>query len=302
MKKIKKVLSILLLIPVMFLFCACGGDPEDPTTPGGGGSQGPEVSLTVSDGFSMSKDLVDYFFESYTEEDNLKMGYDSSVKKSANILKSVNEVIGEYEELYWHKGLAVTVDDPTTEVNCLERFYVDDMSTNDSLNVELIMLFSYDDLDVEYSYKFYCFDVKINKTTKEATIECYYEDSKAQGGSNSTARFECFKISGKVGDKKEISSFNYYTFERNSKIVEPSITTVDNNTIKNFEGCKYLKGQSTIFYLKAQSDANMANYKSVQAEAALDVVSKVVAERNQIGIYMRVLESASGVLVPLVNG
>ena len=86
MKKIKKVLSILLLIPVMFLFCACGGDPEDPTTPGGGGSQGPETSLTVSEGFSMSKDLVDYFFESYTEEDDLKTGYASSVKKSVNIL------------------------------------------------------------------------------------------------------------------------------------------------------------------------------------------------------------------------
>lgn len=301
MKKLRKILSILLLIPAMLLLSACGADPETPP-PAGGGSQGTETSLTISDSFVMGKAIVDDFAAAYSEDDLLKSDYLTDVKDNANVLKTVSEVLGAYEELYWHYSTVVAVDDTNSQVNKLSKFYVDDMSTDEMLNVEVIMLFSYDGLNEEYSYRFYCFDVKVNKTTNEASIECYFEDSKVQGTSNSTATYKCFKITGTMGETKEISTLNYFKFERNTRIDAPSTSTVDNNSIKNFEGCKYSKSQQTKFYLVEQSDANLANQNSVQAETALEVVSKVQAERSQIGMAMKLLENASSVLVPVVNG
>lgn len=302
MKKLRRILSILLLIPAMLLLSACGSDPETPPPAAGGGSQRTETSLTISDSFVMGKDLVDGFDLLYGENDLLENNYLADVKNNANVLKTVSEVLGGYEELYWHYSIAVAVDDVNAQVNKLSKLYVDDMSTDEMLDVEVIMLFTYDGLDEEYSYKFYCFDVKVNKTTNEASIDCYFEDSMALGSSNSTATYKCFKITGTLGETKEISTLNYFKFERNTRIDAPSVSTVDNNSIKNFEGCKYSKSQQTKFYLVEQSDANMANHNSVQAETALEVVSKVQAERSQIGMAMKLIENASSVLVPVVNG
>ena len=296
MKKLKKVLSILLIIPVMFLFVACGGDPEEPSG-GNGGSQGTELSLSVSDSFVMSKDLIDDFFLGYEEDDLLKDEYSNTMKKDANILKAVADIIPDYTPLYWHYGVEVAAGE--SEVNKLEKFYIDDASNDDEINVEISMLFTYDGLNKDYSYKFYCFNVEVDKETNEFVVKCFCEESFVKGTNNSTAKYHSFEIAGVFGDSKEIRTLNYYTFDRDKILAEPS--TADNNTIKNFEGCKITKGQDSVFYLKENSDSNLAKENSVQTTVAREVASKTKDERTLAGIALMLIENGSSLLCPLVN-
>lgn len=298
MKKLKKVLSILLIIPVMFLFVACGGDPEEPSTGGNGGSQG-TVSLTVSDSFSVGKEMVDSFFDGYAEEDLLKTNYATNIKKDVGILNAVADLLEDYTPLYWHYGIEVAAEDG--EVNKLNKFYIDDTSTNEKIDVEVVMLFSYDGLNEKYSYRFYCIDVEVVKATNEIVIECFCEESYVQGTNNSTANYHSFKMTGNCGELKEVASLNYYTFDRNTIISEPSSLTVDNNTIEEFEGCKITKGQNSVFYSKNDSGSAMANENSVQAGLALNIVSRLSVEIRQIPIALMLLENGSSLLCPLVN-
>ena len=299
MKKLKKILSILLIIPVMFLFVACGKDPETPPPSDNGGSQ-TTPSLSVSDSFAMSKELIDDFFLDYATEDALKNDYADVIKKDISILDATTELLSIYTPFNWHCGLVVAAEEG--EVNKLNKFYLDDSSTDEKVDVEVIMQFSYDGLDEKYSYKFYCFDIEVVKATNEVVIECFSEESSASGLNNSTAKYHSFKLTGKCGETNEVNLLNFYTFERNTKIDEPSSSTVDNNTIKNFEGCKVLSEQENIFYLKENSDSNMANENSVQAGVALEIVSRVYAEVSQIPPKaFTILETASSILCPLVN-
>ena len=298
MRKIKKILSLLLVFPVMLVLCACGGDPENPPTTGGGGSQGTESSLTVSDSFSVGEDLVDVFFENYTEDDLLKNEYANVIKKDVEILKATAELYSVYTPLNWHRGLEIEAEDG--DVNKLNKFYLDDASTAEKIDIEVVMQFSYAGLDETFSYRFYCFEIEIVKATNEVVIECFVEESFAKGTNNSSASYHSFKLTGVIGDSKEVSALNYYVFERNTQINNPS--TADNNTIKNFEGCKISKDIDSVFYLKENSDSNLAKDNSVQTELTRDIISRVNAEISQIPPKaFKVLEEASSLICPLVN-
>ena len=298
MRKIKKILSLLLVFPVMLVLCACGGDPENPPTTGGGGSQGTESSLTVSDSFSVGEDLVDVFFENYTEDDLLKNEYANVIKKDVEILKATAELYSVYTPLNWHRGLEIEAEDG--DVNKLNKFYLDDASTAEKIDIEVVMQFSYAGLDETFSYRFYCFEIEIVKATNEVVIECFVEESFAKGTNNSSASYHSFKLTGVIGDSKEVSALNYYAFERNTQINNPS--TADNNTIKNFEGCKISKDIDSVFYLKENSDSNLAKDNSVQTELTRDIISRVNAEISQIPPKaFKVLEEASSLICPLVN-
>ena len=312
MKKFKKILSLIFILPVMLFMCACGandGDVDD----GASQTQPPATvapeqeqqevipSLSNSDAFLLAFNLIEDFKDGYEADDELKNTYLATVENYVTILKTSSEIEG-LTSGSCAAGNDVEVDDIDTDLNHVEKILYTDKSTLEKVDVKLQLMFGYDAKNINLSYKFMFFEMSVDKRTNSFTFNAYTENSIEKSSIDSTGSFEFCKITGVLGDEGIVDSIDVYYFDRNTKIEEVSINTINNNYIKNFEGVQYKKGQENVYYLSSQSDVSMANTSSHQSLTAREVALVSVSQYRQFkynGAIGR-LQNVSELLVPLI--
>lgn len=311
MKKFKKILSLIFILPVMLFMCACGandGDIDDGTSQTPPAVVTPEQepqevipSLSNSDAFLLAFNLIEDFKDGYESDDELKNTYLVTAENYVTILKTSSEIDG-LTAGSCAGGNDVEVVDIETDLNHVEKILFTDKSTVEKVDVKLQIIFGYDEKNINLSYKFMFFEMNVDKRTNSFTFNAYTENSIEKSSIDSTGSFEYCKITGVLGDEGSVDSIDVYYFDRNTKIEEVSINTINNNYIKNFEGVQYKNGQENVYYLSSQSDVNMANTTSHQSLAAREVALVSVSQYRQFkynGVIGR-LQNASELLVPLI--
>ena len=301
------------MIPVMFFMFACGAKNDDgsgdSTTPpatndSANQEQQQEIipSLSNSDAFLMVFELVNDFNDNYENNDELKNTYLSVAESYVTVLKTVLEVEGLSSGTCFG-GLDVNVADIDSNLNHVEKIMLSDNSTVENVDVQIQILFGYDAQNINLSYRYMYLKLGANKRTNEFEFNGYAENSIEKSAIDSNGSFEHCKITGVLGDEGNIDLIDVYLFDRNTKIEEVSINTINNNYIKNFEGCSYKKGEENVYYLSSVSDENMAKTTSHQSITARSIALVTVSQYRQIKYISALgkLQNASEKLVPLVN-
>lgn len=329
MKNLRRIICFLMMIVSLSFFTACSKDQTPPpeigtgTEQDGGSGDGSEesggeedngdeqevyVPYTSNEIMNAGSVLLSEFFNEYeadlTDEDLFDDNIDNIKMLFLNTSKMITAVsqIDNLPYGYCVRGNAEELVDYTGKPNKVERFdatfKAEDSNGNSSVKLKIV--FSYNELDVDYTYDYYDILIKTNKSQKKVSCEILIERSSIKDSDDSTGRYFYVNLNGKIGGGFDDIKYNCYRFNRTQFINE--YTAVNYNNIDQFEQSVF-DGQTKTYVGVSESELLLRNSNSDVTK----LVSSIVGAMNQgyksifNGGVLGTISSLSSSLIAYVN-
>ena len=325
MKNFKRILCFLMVFMSIGFFMACSKSetPSTSETPGtsqgggetGGGNSEPGnsepgdsgsgdeseevyVPYTSSEIMMLGSNFVDAYFDEFEADLTDEDLFDDNINEMKYLFLNASKMVkyvSQMEDLTFGacmKGFELNLDDWQGKPNAVAKFYVTYTGDNSDgvSSVRIRILFSYDELNVDYNYDYY--DVLIETNKAQKLISCDFSVERAtqkSGQEDSTARYYVFDIDGNIDGGNNFDEVNVYQFDRTEKI--EAQTTIDFNVIDNFEQSHYVTEVES--YVGGE-DAELLLRNSSSAESIM------LAQR--IGNLGQGLKKLSGGVFGIISG
>lgn len=333
MKKIKRIICFLLIIPFIFVLSACkkdnnssgGGNTETEQNGGNSGNKDdgkkdekpddnpepepepePYVAYTSSEIIMFGSKLVGGFFDNFTADLNDEDYFDDTIierktmfKNSATMLEKISEINSlRFGSIY--SGTNLDAEDSLLP-NSVKKFSVlfKDEDENGDSSVAIKIQFGYKDLDEKYDYKYYYYEINTNKKQGDISFDLIIENSSNIGTDNSEAIYYSFSFDGVIGETEKINNYNYYSAKRNTIISNTNM--VNSNYISNFVEANYVDGQKE--YISAsENNVNLRDPNSEQVAKLSEMIGKVRDNLSSLILSgARPMSKLSQLLVPYVK-
>ena len=203
MKIFKKILSLVLIVPIMFLLVSCKKDNSKDT---GGASSGVQT-LTTNEVLKFAYDSFEIdsnkeaqtgsAFASKTQNEYTFEEYDNYVFVGMKLLESISELI--YVENVWCCGLKQEFIS-AGKVNNVSKFLVQSSIDEDVTTIDVYVAYSiagYDAEENKRSFNLFAYRVVYNQKNKNIQVSAWIEKSldvknDLQEIANSTAQYYIF--------------------------------------------------------------------------------------------------------------
>ena len=328
MKKLKRIICFLLIIPFIFVLSACkkdnnssgGGKNETEQNGGNGGNEDdgkkdekpddnpepepePYVAYTSSEIIMLGSKLVGGFFDNFSADLNDEDYFDDTIierktmfKNSAIMLEKISEINNlRFGSIY--SGTSLDAEDSLLP-NSVKKFSVlfKDEDENGDSSVAIKIQFGYKNLDERYDYKYYYYEISTNKKQGDISFNLVIENSNSIGSNDSEATYYSFSFDGVIGETGKINNCYYYSAERNTRILNTNM--VNSNYISNLIEANFVNGQSE--YISAgENSINLRDPNSEQIAKLSEMIGKVRDNLSSlISSGSRPMSGLSQLLVP----
>lgn len=299
MKSLKKFFCLLLMIVLIVPIVACSknksnGDDKNKTDieqkDDGKKDDNKEeeyVPLKAGDIVFLGAKLSEKFFNDFsvnlTDDDK----FDDNIEQNKEMFLNASQMlknIKEFKDIPYDRSVKgeVLSQENLEKPNMVDKFYIvftpEDESGNSSVEIKIIL--SYKDSDVDYKYDYYYFLIETNNKQKTISFECSVENSYALGTNNSKASYSIFEFDGVIGDNEKIDNFCVSCFERNTKITN---IMVNPNFIDNFEQSKF-SNQTKSYSDPARSKDILGNSESEQVLYLTEKIGNLEQGHNMLNL------------------
>lgn len=315
----------MLMLTFCWSFSACskGDNPsenenqvETPLPDEGGNNDGSEeivepevfVPLTLSDMYSFAKTVNEGFFAGI-DEGSTQESFDKYIYSMKELFLNASDMLQEvktFENIPCEtqiKGEVLTVEDENLpeQVNKFYMIYLPE-DENTYSKLEIRILFSYKDLDVNYAYDYYNIVVETNQKENRFSYSCAIEKSVASGLNNSTAKYSVCNIESELENLTNIKTYKVYSLERNKKLTNYSESMINNTNILNFSKSEF-DGVNKSYINTTEGELCLRNPNSAEHALIVGLVSDLGQDLNllQLGLAIKRVTGLSDALISCIG-